>query len=186
MADAGELLREAQYAFHNVSHGNSPDNRRNTAHAKSLARKIIRKFPTSMEAGQAQQILERLDPDSATLSIQRGPEHQFKQIDRHEQIEQHHRLADSSPSIGGRKRPVNRDWKKLLQALTHLKSFERNLLLVGAFFLVTLMPFAALTIAATIIFLAGPFEKYHPQGTQDVLDKFYAQTDAWIAKRRTK
>ena len=84
MADAGELMRDAQYAFHNITHGESRGNRKNTSRAKTLARKIIRKFPNSVEAGQAQQLLDRLEPDSVTYATQKAPEHRFDQKDRHE------------------------------------------------------------------------------------------------------
>lgn len=183
MADAGELLRDAQYAFQNITHGDSPDNRKNTARTKSLARKIIRSFPTTMEAMQAQQLLERLDPGLVTQSSLKESRHPFDPLNQHERP---HQTADSRVSRKKSTRPADRDWKKLLLELTQIRSFERNLLLVGVFLLVTLLPFGALVIAAMIVFLAGPFEKYHPQGTQQILDSAYVQLDAWLAKRRRK
>ena len=182
MADAGELLREAQYTFHNVSHGESPDNRRNTARAKSLAHKIIRKFPTSAEADQARQILDRLDPDSATPSRQREPEHPFDQRDHHDQVDQHHRPIDIDVR-DKRRTSTKHDWKKLLLRLSQMHSTIRNLILVGMFMLFILVPFAAFVIVAVVIFLAGPFEKHHPQGTQEALDKLYLELDTWSRKR---
>lgn len=59
MTDADELLREAQYALQNVSHGAS-DSKKHAAKAKSLARQIIRKYPNSPEVASAQSILMRL------------------------------------------------------------------------------------------------------------------------------
>jgi hypothetical protein len=177
MADAGELIRDALYAFYNISHSDSPDNRRNTARAKSISRKIIRKFPGSIEADQAQQILERLDPAAATHSLQKQPQHRLDQADRHEQVDQHFRAT-------AKQRPANRDWKKLLQAVTLLNAFERNLLLAGGLLLVIMLPFLAFAIIGASIFLAGPFKKYRPQESEDLLDKFFSQLDAWIIKRR--
>ena len=59
MADADHLLREAQYALQNVSHG-STDSKKHAAKAKSLARRIIRKYPDSQEVSSARSILEQL------------------------------------------------------------------------------------------------------------------------------
>lgn len=183
MADAGELLRSAQYAFHNITHGESPDNRKNKAHAKSLAQRIIRKFPTSIEAGQAHEILEKLDPATAARSMLRPSEHPFNPIDQHDRPHQpDDRRAPARESAD----PVHRDWKKLLLELTQIRPFERNLLLVAAFLLVTLLPFGALIIAAMLIFLLGPFDKYHPEGTQETLDRLYVQLDSWVGKRSAR
>lgn len=182
MADAGELMRDAQYAFFNITNGESHGNRKNTFRAKTLARKIIRKFPGSIEAGQAQQILDRLDPDSVTHSTQKVPEHQFDRKDRHEQLEPDHRTLDGSRSPDGEAREGDRDWKKLLLQLTQVHRNSRNFILVAIFLLVTLLPFAALAILAIILFLSGPFEPFHPRGTQENLDKLYTQLDAWATR----
>lgn len=183
MADAGELLRDAQYAFYNITHGESPDNRKNKARAKSLARKIIRKFPTSAEADQAHQILEKMDPNTSTQSMLRLSEHPFDPLDQHDRP---HQTDDGRTPARESADPVNRDWKKLLLELTHIRSFERNVLLVAAFLLVTLLPFGALIIAAMLIFLLGPFDKYHPEGTQETLDRLYVQLDSWVSKRSAR
>lgn len=86
MASAEQLLHDAHYAFHNIGFGESRDNRRNAAKARKLARKIIRKYPTSMEAGEAHAILRRLG-DEAFVS---------KMPTAHRHIE--HAKAHRSPS----------------------------------------------------------------------------------------
>ena len=72
MASAEQLLNEAQYAFQSISSGESPDNRRNASRAKSLCKKIIRKFATTSEAAEAHAILRRLGEEvySSNLSIE--------------------------------------------------------------------------------------------------------------------
>jgi hypothetical protein len=60
VASADELIREAQYAFRNISHG-STDERKYRARAEKYARRIIRKYPASIEASQARQILAQLN-----------------------------------------------------------------------------------------------------------------------------
>ena len=61
MAGVDEILREAQSAVHSIGHGENRENRAHAARARSLARKIIRREPVSVEAGQARNILDRLD-----------------------------------------------------------------------------------------------------------------------------
>lgn len=71
MADVGEMLREAQYALQNVSHG-STDSRKFASKAKSLANRVIRKFPNSPEADSARSILRTLGeqiPASTTRNL---------------------------------------------------------------------------------------------------------------------
>ena len=59
LSDAAEMLRAAQYEFQNVSPG-AMDSKKHSAKAKSLARRIIRKFPDSHEATASRSILKNL------------------------------------------------------------------------------------------------------------------------------
>ena len=59
MADAEKLLRDAYYAFQSITPG-SADERRSYARAERLARRILRKYPASSEAEQANSILRQL------------------------------------------------------------------------------------------------------------------------------
>jgi len=59
VSDAADMLREAQYEFQNVSPG-AMDSKKHAAKAKSLARRIIRKYPDSYEATAAQSLLANL------------------------------------------------------------------------------------------------------------------------------
>ena len=71
MADASEILRDAQYALHNVSHG-STDSKKFAAKAKSLANRVIRKFPSSSEVVSARSILRTMGeqiPVSMTRNV---------------------------------------------------------------------------------------------------------------------
>tara|TARA_R110002096_G_scaffold29497_12_gene88761 strand:+ start:4167 stop:4706 length:540 start_codon:yes stop_codon:yes gene_type:complete len=64
MASAEELIREAQFAFHNVGPG-STDEKRNRARAKKFAKRVLRRYPVSPEAQQARAILAQLDVEYA-------------------------------------------------------------------------------------------------------------------------
>ena len=59
MASAAALLRDAQHAFGNISPGSTSE-RKYTAQANSLARKIVRKYPASNEAKQARELLRNM------------------------------------------------------------------------------------------------------------------------------
>jgi hypothetical protein len=60
VASADELIREAQYAFRNVGHG-STDEKKYKARAEKYAKRVIRKYPVSIEASQARRILDQLN-----------------------------------------------------------------------------------------------------------------------------
>lgn len=59
MSDAAELLREAQFAFHNIGIGSTSE-RRYRMQAKHFAKRILRSYPATMEAREAREILRRL------------------------------------------------------------------------------------------------------------------------------
>jgi hypothetical protein len=62
LADASELLRDAHYALQNVSHG-STDSKKFASKAKSLANRVIRKFPNSSDADSTRSILTTAKSD---------------------------------------------------------------------------------------------------------------------------
>lgn len=85
MAGADELLRDAQYAVQCISHGDTRENRASSARAKSLAKKIVSRYPTSIEATQARGILDRLNGKSRThrfTKLRHGVGHQRDTIVR--------------------------------------------------------------------------------------------------------
>ncbi len=84
MAGAEELLHDAQYAVHGIGHGESRENRARSARAQSIAKKILRKYPGSIEATQAQGILDRLQG-----------------------IEQRPQFASLRPGVGGSQRSTS-------------------------------------------------------------------------------
>ena len=59
MATAGELIREAQFAVQNVSPG-SADEKKYIARAQKYAKRVLRKYPRSIEAVQAREMLGHL------------------------------------------------------------------------------------------------------------------------------
>lgn len=99
MPDANELLREAQYAFQNVSHG-STDSKKHAAEAKSLARRILRKYPDSREVAAARSILEQLGervpaPKAQDQHVHTTPVEQHH-YQSHRQVQETRRAAESN------------------------------------------------------------------------------------------
>ena len=70
MASAEKLLHEAQFAFQSISFGESRANNRNRSRAMSLCKKIIRKYPASMEAAEAHAVLRRLGEEAYSSKMQ--------------------------------------------------------------------------------------------------------------------
>ena len=83
MASAEQLLHEAQYAFSCITYGESRQNRRNASRASSLCKKIIRKYPGTMEASEADAILKRMG--------ERGYTSNLAVVHRHKSPREHHR-----------------------------------------------------------------------------------------------
>jgi hypothetical protein len=60
VSSAEKLIHEAQHAVANVSPG-STDEKKYAARARRLANRILRKYPTGIEADQARMIIDNLD-----------------------------------------------------------------------------------------------------------------------------
>jgi hypothetical protein len=178
MANAEQLLNEAQYAFQSVSYGESRDNKRNASRAKSLCKKIIRNFPTSSYAAEAHAILRRLGEEA--YSSKMDVEH------RHIAPSEHH----TAPAPKLQARPtrddvtVPFDWAGLLAVILVT---SKTVLAVIAFFGVFLFglfgPLLLLPLIA-FVFLTGPFRQLlKPQQRRD-MNFFVARANAYIKERR--
>jgi len=178
MANAEQLLNEAQYAFQSVSYGESRDNKRNAARAMSLCQKIIRKFPTSSYAAEAHAILRRLGEEA--YSSKMDIEH------RHIAPREHHTAPTPKPQT----RPTRDDvtvpfnWAGLLAVILVT---SKTVLAVIAFFGIFLFglfgPLLLLPLIA-FVFLTGPFRQLlKPQQRRD-MNFFVARANAYIEERR--
>ena len=178
MASAEQLLNDAQYAFQSVSYGESNDNRRNASRAKSLCKKIIRKFPTSSEATEALAILKRLGEEA--YSSQLNIEH------RHTDPITHHTAPTSRPQTRPTRNDVTVpfDWTGLLSLILMT---PKTVLAVIAFFVVILFsifgPFLLLLLIAFVL-LTGSFRQLlKPQQRQD-MNAWVVRANAYVEERR--
>ena len=155
MATADELLREAQYAFQCISFGESPSNARNRRRASSISRKIIRKYPGTMEASEAYAILRRLGEESYTSSL--ALQH------RHISQREHHKPAEPMTVVENRTFVTDSDvdgetvnWLGLATWLFTLPRAVLAIIIVVGFFLFSIFgPLLFLPLIALVLF-TGP------------------------------
>jgi hypothetical protein len=158
VANADALIREAQYAFGNISHG-STDERKYTARAKKYAKRVVRKYPASIEASQARSILRQLDVSVDLLPPPVVPSKTDEAID----FEKSHAKGSGHSGSFSRK-PVahsthferavpSEDWRNLLRRFTELPGSKKNFL--GALFVIAIFfPGGILAVSGLVIFYA--------------------------------
>jgi len=183
MANAEKLLHEAQFAFQSISFGDTPDNRRNASKAMALCNKIIRKFPASMEAGEAHAILRRLGEEA----------YSSKMASRHRHVAQamHHRAPSSTraptprqqnPFVAHGKIEML-DWGALLGWFFSVPKFVLGAIVLGGFFLFGLFgPFLFIPLIVFVLF-TGPFRQMLKQDQRNNLNTLVQRINAFVAER---
>ena len=161
MASAEELIREAQYAFRNISHG-STDDKKYRARARKYAKRVIRKYPTSMEASQARSILGRLNvgtlvqpqpavasPTSAAADFERS----------HAADSGHTKNLSRTPAAldtALQKSGIAEDWRDLVRRLMNLPPGTKKTIGIVVFLaIVFTFPFGIFVLFGLIIFYAS-------------------------------
>jgi len=178
MASAEQLLNEAQYAFQCINAGESRDNGRNASRARSLCKKIIRKFPTSTEANSAHAILRRLGDEAYTTGL--GPPHQG--------VVEHVFHKVQSPE--SQQRPTQSDeavtlnWTGLLHLIF---STQKSILAVVGIVVVVLFaifgPFLLIVLIVLFLF-TGRFKQMLKPDQGRKMNELIKQINAHIEERR--
>ena len=189
MATAEHLLHEAQYAYSNISYGESRDNRRNAARARSLSKKIIRKFPTSKEASEAHAILRRLGDEAYSSAIKAKHVH-ISEASHHQ----------PPPSAGQFQRPSSTgqspipliehgeleafNWRQLFSWLFNLPKAVLSIIAIVGFFLMSIFgPFLIIILFAFVL-LTGPFRKTLKPKQRREMNAFVARANQYIAQQQ--
>jgi len=158
VASADELIREAQYAFRNISHG-STKKKKYSARAEKYARRVIRKYPASIEASQARAILDQLNVridvrSPAGVSPQQSAAADFESS--HSTASGHTgNVTGTPPTPGSRFRQANddQDWRGLFRRFVELPGNKKKMLgiiaAVAIFF-----PGGIFAVSGLIIFYA--------------------------------
>ena len=207
MADADELLRDAQYAFQSISYGDTRDNRKFTARAKSFAKKIIRKFPESVEASQARAILDRLEGkiDEPKFDHDHARDNQLQShtaphgpiISKVESL--HKRGVESSRSTASesgerehsstaneRREKVTLNWQELWTGFVQLELTKQLTVIAGiVFFGLFFGVFSFIFIGAAIYF-SGFLQKQYPYRFSRIRHEIIKPVDAWLRKNKAK
>ncbi|MDH3265676.1 MAG: hypothetical protein OEM25_01815 [Gammaproteobacteria bacterium] len=182
MASAERLLNDAQYAFQSITVGESRQNRRNAARAKSLCKKIFKKYPGSSEAVVAHNIMMRLGEEAFTSDL--GT--------RHRHSEQHMFKSESSqprlPASRGRtlhdKETVEFDWRGLGSVVLATPRLVLAVLgIAGAFLFGVFGPLLFLPLIALVL-LTGPFRQMLKPRQRHILNELITRANAYIAEKR--
>lgn len=185
MASAEQLLHDAQYAFSCITFGESRQNRRNAARVSRLCRKIIRRFPATMEAGEADALLKRMG--------ERGYTSKLAVAHRHTTQREHHRpgpkaQATSSAQVSNRtwitRSTETLDWSGLVSLLFAIPRVVLLLIAFAAIFLFGIFgPWLLLGLLAFVLF-TGPFRQLLKQQQQDQVNDLIARVNELIRERR--
>jgi hypothetical protein len=179
MASAEQLLNEAQYAFQCITAGESRDNRRNAARAKSFCRKIFRKYPGSSEAMVAHGIMMRLGEKPFPSQIE--VEHQ------HEGHAVAHGLTvpstDYTPNAHNEEQ-LQLDWQGLLAVILATSRTVLGVIGFVGLVLFGLFGFFLFLPLFGILFLTLPARQLLQPKERRAVNKFIARANAWIKARR--
>jgi hypothetical protein len=180
MASPEHLLHEAQYAFQCISFGESRENARNRSRANSLCRKIIRKFPMSMEAAEAHAILRRLDEEAYVSEM--ASRHQHKSQNTH------HQRPPPTPgpqsAFSGNAEIETLNWAGLFGRLFMLPKAVLAMIALAGFFLFGLLGPFLLVPLVLFVLLTGPFRQMLKQEQQREMNAFVARANAFLEKQR--
>ena len=190
MASAEKLLHEAQYAFQCISFGESRENSRNRSRATSLSRKIIRKYPGSMEAGEALALLRRLGEEAYRSDM--PTRH------RHITEAEHHGSPLARPAAAdfalrtpvpqsvdtGDQATENLDWAGLVALVFALPKVILGLIILGGLFLFGL--FGAFLFVPLVLFVlfTGPFRQMMKPKQRREMNAFIVKANDYIQQRR--
>ena len=186
MASAEKLLNEAQYSFQNIGFDDSSDSRKNRSRAKSLAHKILRKYPGTSEAASAHALLLRLDATGYTPT---------KNVHTHSKSpqnnHQHHKLrtpvaknSSNSQTMPGN--DVQLRWGDLIAKIFALpKPALFVLFVVGMFLFGVFGPFILIP-AVILILLGSPLKRAFPNKTQRNSDEFVRKINAWLLEEKKR
>ena len=180
MANAEKLLHEAQFAFQSISFGESRANDRNRSRASSLCRKIIRKYPVSMEAGEAHAILRRLGEES--YSSKMAVQHV------HPSASNRHQAPRPDPQIrpGEDVEMEAFNWAGLMSLLFMMPKLVFGIGAFAAFLLFGLFGWFIFLPLVAFVLLTGPFRQMLKPEQRREMNTFVAKVNAFIEEQRQK
>ncbi|MEJ2128828.1 MAG: hypothetical protein P8X81_08260 [Woeseiaceae bacterium] len=171
MASAEQLLNEAQYAFQSITAGDSRENRRNAARAKSLCQKIFRKYPGTTEAVVAHGIMMRLGEEVPMPRV-----HESHQADG--------AVTVTEVTSQGPDDTVAFDWSGLLAVVLGSSKVVLGVIAFAGLILFGFLgPLLFLPLLA-FAFLTSPLRQSMKPDQRRQVNEFVIQANAWIRERR--
>lgn len=180
MANAEKLLHEAQFAFQSISFGETRANDRNRSRASSLCRKIIRKYPASMEAGEAHAILRRLGEEAYISKMQ------VQHV--HTSPREHHQAPRPEPDVrlGEDVKMEAFNWAGLMSLLFMVPKLVFGIGVFAAFLLFGLFGWFIFLPLVAFVLLTGPFRQMLKPEQRREMNTFVAKANAFIEEQRQK
>jgi hypothetical protein len=180
VASAEKLLHEAQFAFQSISFGESRANDRNRSRASSLCRKIIRKYPASMEAAEAHAVLRRLGEEAYASKMQVQHVHTSQR--------EHHQAPGPGPQM-----PPGEDagieafnWSGLMSWLFMVPKFVLGIAVLAGIFLFGIFGWFIFVPLVAFVLLTGPFRQMLKPEQRREMNTFVAKANAFIEEQRRK
>jgi hypothetical protein len=151
MMSADELIREAHYAFRNIGHSSTSENKYR-ARARKYAKQVIRKYPVSIEASQARRILDQLNVRVDTqlpsaVSPRQVAAADFEQS--HSSASGHTKNITRTPLAGSNAE----EWRKLVRRFADLSRNKKRFLGIIVFVAI-LFPGGIFGVGGLVIFYA--------------------------------
>jgi cation transport ATPase len=180
VASAEKLLREAQFAFQSISFGESRANDRNTSRASSLCRKIIRKYPGSMEAGEAHAILRRLGEEAYASKMQ------VQHV--HTSPREHHQASRPDPEIrlSDDVEVEAFNWAGLMSLLFMIPKLVIGIGAFAGFILFGIFGWFIFLPLVAFVLLTGPFRQMLKPEQRKEMNTLVAKANAFIEEQRQR
>ena len=172
MASAEKLLHEAEFAFRNISPG-SADEKKYAARAKRYASKLVRKYPASPEAEQANSILRRLGfgyaiakPKSKRRPGPNQPVSPSPHADHTSEAPHRHSAHQREAIVKAlaldptRMRPArakdNDSWKDIWQTFLGMSTTKKKILMFVALFVAVIVGFTPFLLLFFLYYVTQP------------------------------
>lgn len=183
MASAEQLLNDAQYAFQSISAAETGNNDRNASRAKSLCRKIIRKFPTTTEAVEAHALLKRLGEEAFTSNLAIAHRHKphAKSHRSQEPPQPTPRMQQDSYTPGDGAVPL--DWSGLLSVILATPKTVLGVIAFIAFVVFGIFGVFIFVPLILFVIMTGPFRHVMKPAQKAEMNKFAIRVNAWIDSR---
>ena len=182
MATAEQLLHEAQYAFASISFGESLSNKRNRSRATSLCRKIMRKYPGTMESQEAYAILQRLGEEGYTSGL--------RLVHQHRSRKDHRRAPPVSTVMRGTELGRGAqsgdtlDWGGLVGLILGLPGAVLFAVLAAGFIAFAIFGWLLVLPLIALILFTGPFRSLLRPDARRQLNDLVARLNTLIDERR--